>query len=65
MSDFIQIGAIRYTQEQIDEINTQYGPGFLQKNPHYPAPGIYVYSDGSASAPFHFTIEQRELMKKS
>lgn len=46
-----QIGSGWYTYAEIKALEQKYFPGFLQMNPHYPAPGIYRGLDGSASFP--------------
>jgi hypothetical protein len=47
-----QIGSLLYTQAEIDAINNEYGERFLQMNPHFPAPGMYKYADGTETVPF-------------
>lgn len=40
-----------WTDEQVQEIEEKYFPGFLNLNPHYPAPGYYTDGLGWSGNP--------------
>lgn len=49
-----------YTQDEIAQVESVFGKGFLWRNPHFPAPGTYIYEDGSHSSAYALTLKQRQ-----
>lgn len=55
------IGGKLYTRQQIEEIEREYGEGFLERNPHFPAAGIYNYGNNTGG-PLLTLAEQKSIM---